>query len=217
MNLFQALPYLSAVAALLTLWRVAVDPDAIATRVLRVVAVGLLAAFAFGRGTAPSTLSAALVLSAVAHLIPPRIDPQWRTGSDFAAVLAAMLFGFLFFKDGPGLQSLHEAARWPLILLGAGVAAALLAFGFGLRRRSDVEAHHRPPDFEAGGLALMALTAATLRFDHWPAMAGALAYIAAQTAAGLAAQRGATPRWLPPAWWALSFAGEAAIAWPFLR
>lgn len=229
MSLYSALPYLSAAAAALALWQAAVQPDGWAGRLLRTAALGLLAAYAFGRGTAPSTLAAALVLSTLAHLIPPKEDPQWRKGSDWAALLAALAYAYLFFKDGPGLASSHDPAHLPLLAVAAAAAAALLAFGLRLappRRRIKPATGEpaepgvrRPPgaDLEAGGFALMVVAAATMRFDHWPAMLGVVTVIAGEMLAATASPEQPAARWRPPAHWLLIFCGHAAIAYAFMR
>jgi hypothetical protein len=71
---------------------------------------------------------------------------------------------------------------------------------------------------EAGALALLLLSALTLRDAQWPAMAGAWGLLAAH---GLAASRARRPsvtaRPLEILCWVLSYLGQAAMAYVFLR
>jgi hypothetical protein len=221
-SFFQALPYVSAAFAALALWRAAVDPEGVPGRVLRALALAALAAFAFGRGTAPSTLAAGLVLSTVAQVIPPKEGVQWRSGSDLASMIAAFAFAYLFYKDGPGLQSIHDPAHLALLVVAGIIAIALLLLGFrfALPRRGQprVRGQAGGSDMEAAGLALMILAAATVRLDHWPAMVGAGLVVAAEVVAGMAQQPDTPPRrWAPAAYWVLAFSGLVAIAYPFIR
>lgn len=214
MRIEEGLPYAAALLAAGAAWAAAARPASGLERGLKALAVGSLAVFAFLRGVAPNTLSAALILSAVNQALPPAKErPAWASGSTIAGVLAWLAFAWLLWREGPGqgvlAQPLHLAMMAAAVLLAV---AALVA----LRRRLGQAGPAASIDLSV--LALLLAASFTLPFTLWPAMAGALALCVSEV---LALEQNFRPQPAPAAervaQWLLCFGGQAAIAIVFLR
>lgn len=215
MRIEEGLPYASALLAAGAAWAAAARPDQTLERVLKALALLALGIFAFLRGVAPSTLAAALILSAIAQALPPpRERPAWATGSSLAAVLAWVAFAWLLWREGMGRAVLAEPGHLALIALAAAAAVAVLLV---LRKRLGEAGPGAAIDLSV--MMLMLGAAFTLPFGLWPAMAGAVAVFASEVMA-LDRNFRAEPR--GPAGervvqWLLAFGGQAAMASIFLR
>jgi hypothetical protein len=210
----EGLPYASALLAAGAAWAAAARPATGLERGLKALAIGSLAVFAFLRGVAPSTLSAALILSGVNQALPPLKErPAWASGSTVAGVLAWIAFAWLFWREGVGQAVLALPLR--LVMAAAAIVlagAALMA----LRRRLGQAGPAAAIDLSV--LALMLAASFTLPFALWPAMAGAFAVCISEL---MALDRNFRPDAAPAgervAQWLLCFGGQAAIATVFLR
>jgi hypothetical protein len=211
----EGLPYAAVLLAAAATWASVARPAGGVERTLKALALLSLAVFAFLRGVAPSTLSAALILSALNHALPPaRERPAWASGSTIAGVLAWVAFAWLLWREGLGPAALEAPAHLALVALAAIAAVGVL---FVLRDRLGPAAPGAAVDLSILGVLLAA--AFTLPFELWPAMAGALALVAAEV---MTLDRNTRPARAAPATeravqWLLAFGGQAAIASIFLR
>ena len=212
MTLESAFPWISAASALAA---VLVQPDRPAARALRTTALAALGLYAYFRWIAPTSVPMALACQALAQALLPQASRRW---SRWAIALPA--FGWLILAnlyrttgDGPG-AFVQDAIK-------AGMFAALaIGGGYGLWRvwrwtsppRAGVAA-------EAVALLVMAAMSLTLDWDFWPVMAGAVAVLvsfAVTSYGGRDGTDGASPAFARAAW-GLSFLGQAAMAYAFLR
>jgi hypothetical protein len=210
----EGLPYVSALLAAGATWAAAARPASALERGLKTLAIGSLAVFAFLRGVAPSTLSAALILSGVNQALPPRKErPAWASGSTIAGVLAWLAFAWLFWREGLGRGVIGLPLR--MAMIGAVVVLAVAVL-LALRRRLGQAGPAAAVDLSV--LALMLAASFTLPFGLWPAMAGAFAVCVCEV---MTLERNLRPHLAPAgervAQWLLCFAGQAAIATVFLR
>lgn len=214
MTLESTLPYLSVAAALAAGVAAGRAPSGL-ERALKTTALAALALFAYFRWIAPSTVAVALVLSAIGQALLPRGAGRWRRPATSLIVAAWLVFAWLFFRTGDGWQALFRDG-----VRGAFLAAALIGAGVGLRRLWPAIPRPRLGQAaEAVALMLMAGGVLTLDWGFWPAMAGALGVIAAEALALAAAYwirlgDGPTVR---RAVWALSYLGQTAMAYAFLK
>jgi hypothetical protein len=209
----QPLPVLSGLAALGAAWAAWARPGSGAERGLKAAAIGALALYAYLRGMAPGALGIALVLSAGAQLMPPRERNGWTTSNSLLHFGAWIAFAYLLLREGGGRAALADPAHAgpiALALLAAGLVLARLWRGIGEARMSAAT--------DLGALLLMVGAAFTLRFDLWPAMAGAAAvFIAELVALWRSFRPEPRSRPLPTALWLLNYAGQAAIASVFVH
>ena len=214
MTFESSLPYLSLAAALGAGIAAGRAPSG-AERVLKTVALAALAVFAYFRWIAPSSIAAALILSALGQAALPRGGGRWRRLGTTLTVAAWLVFAWLFLRAGDGWQVLFgEGVRGGLL------AAVLIGAGLGFRRLWPAIARPRT-GATADLLALMAMAAGvlTLDWEFWPAMVGALGVIAAEALmlAGAYWARlpdGAAMRGVA---WTLGYMGQAAMAYAFLK
>ena len=214
MRIEEALPYVSAALAAGAAWAAAMRPDSPLERWLKGSALLALAVHAFFRAVAADALAIALLLSALAQVLPPPKErPAWASGSSIAALLAWAAFAWLFWREGAGQLAFAEPARIALMAVAALAAAGVL---FRLHPRLGPAGPGAAIDLSV--LVLMLGAAFTLPFGYWPAMAGAAAVAAGETMT-LARNFRETPA--PAAQrvvqWLLTFCGAAAIAATFLR
>ena len=212
MTLESAFPWISATSALAA---ALVAPGSRRGRWLRTGALAALALYAYFRWITPTSVPMALACQALGQALLPEGAGRWRRWAIGLPVLGWLILANLFRTtgDGPGMF-VQDAAK-------AGLFAALaIAAGYGLwsawrwtrRPRAGVAA-------EAIALLVMAGMGLTLDWEFWPVMAGALAALAACGVALYAARAGtqAPSPALARAAWICSFAGQAAMAYSFLR
>ena len=182
---------------------------------LKTCALGALALFSYFRGIAPTEVPAALTLGAIAEALTPSGVLRWRAANVLFRTAGALVFAYLFLRVGEGRAAfLGDGAK-------AGLLVALVAAGgFGLARLRPVAAVARVGAImEVGASLLAAIGALTLYWSLWPAMAGALGVLASETLLLAAAFWGRVrdgPH-LRRAVWILSYLGQAAMAYAFLR
>jgi uncharacterized membrane protein YhhN len=209
--LAEFLPYVSGAAAIGAAWGAARGVPW--QRAARVVALATLAVAAFMRGSAPSALSAGLLLSALAQGVPSPWRPRWATGSALAAAAAWLVFAYLFAHAGLGASMVRDpmnlAAAVAVLVVGAAATWRLNRTG-----RLDVGSA-----VEAAALVLMLLAATALPLAGWIALAGAVAVAAAEVVAiSSSTEEGAEARGSRPVgYWLLLLFGQVAVAWVFLR
>ena len=212
MTLESAFPWISAASALAA---ALAAPERRWGRVLRTGALVALGLYAYFRWITPTSVPMALACQALGQALLPESAGRWRRWAIALPVMGWLILANLFRTtgDGPGVF-VQDAVK-------AGLFAALaIAAGYGLwrawrwtrRPRAGVAA-------EVVALLVMAAMSLTLDWDFWPVMAGALAALAACGAA-LYAGRAGTPAPSPAlarGAWILGFAGQAAMAYGFLR
>lgn len=216
MTLESALPYLSIGCAIGAGAAAAVGPSPGVQRTLKSVALLALAVFAFLRGVGPAALSMALVLSGLSAATAPRERSAPNPVSCGLAMLAWMVLAWLCLRDGEGLASAGEPLRLGLILL---VIAASAAVGVWVWRGAGGPLARSLWAAETGALALLLLSVLTLRDSQWPALAGAAGLLASHALAVHQARHpsasfGKAAEILT---WLLSYLGQAAMAYVFLR
>jgi hypothetical protein len=212
-TLESALPYVSIGCAIGAGAAAAVGPSPGVQRTLKAVALLALAVFAFLRGVAPAGLAMALTLSGLAWAFAPRERAVRGAVSTGLFVLAWLVLAWLCLREGVWAEAITAPIRLAPALLVVAATGGLLAWG----RR--LAAARLSWSVESVALGLLVLTALTLRDNQWPAMAGALALFAAHGVKLASALR--PLRRLERAAdifvWALSYLGQAAMAYVFLR
>lgn len=215
MTLESALPYVSIGCAIGAGAAAAAGPSPNIQRTLKAIALLALALFAFLRGVAPAALAMSLALSGLGWASLPRERTPRITAAAILFGLALLVMAWLCLREGGGPQALVEPFRLAGVILTLAATAALVAWA---RRGPD---GMRPaPAASALVLGLLMLAALTLRDRQWPAMAGAAGVLLAQGAAlardGAGGRRigRAAAEILP---WLLSYVGQAAMAYVFLR
>jgi hypothetical protein len=184
------------------------------TALLECVALAALALFAYFRWIAPTEAPLGLALGAAAVTVLPTDRERWRRAALLLLIGEWLVFTYLFLKTGDRGAALFSDG------LRAGLAAATaIAAGVLFRRLWPGLAQARGgAAAETIVLVLMIVSALTLDWSFWPAMVGALAVFAAEAALlALAAGRLARARLVRPLAWGLSYLGQAAMAYAFLR
>jgi hypothetical protein len=181
---------------------------------LKAAALGALALYAYFRWIAPTAISMALCLQAVAETILPRGSERWRSPKIAVAALGWLVLANLYAGtgDGPGVF-ITDAGK-------AGLAAALLiGGGYGLWRVSARGEWGLGLAVLTSALGLMAGAALTLDWGFWPVLIGVGAVLASEALA-LYVQAGLRLAETPAVRrivWALAFLGQVAMAYGFLR
>ena len=184
-------------------------------RVLKTCALGALALFSYFRGIAPTEVPAALTLGAIAEALTPSSVPRWRSASALFRTAGALVFAYLFVRNGEGRAAfLGDGAK-------AGLLVALVAAGgFGLARLLPMAGRAGAGAIvEVGASLFAAVGALTLYWSFWPAMAGALGVLASEALSLGAAfwERVRDGPHLRRAVWISGYLGQAAMAYAFLR
>jgi hypothetical protein len=215
-TLESALPYLSIGCAIGAGAAAAVGPSPGVQRTLKSAALFALALFAFLRGVAPAALAMALVLSGLSAATAPRERSAPNLVSCGLSLLSLLVLAWLCLRDGVGLAVAGEPLRLGLTALAVATCGALGAW---IWRGGGEMAARALWAAEAGALALLLLSALTLRDSQWPALAGAAGLLAAH-ALNVARARRPWPkagRTMEILAWLLSYLGLAAMAYVFLR
>ncbi len=214
MTLESSFPIVSVVAAVAA-GVVIGRPAPRAIRALKVCAIAALALFAYFRQIAPTEIPVALVLGAIAEVVTPAAARRWAVVDTMFRAAGWVVFAYLFLRIGEGRAAFLGDAVKAAMLVGLLVGA-----GFGLARLWPLLGRsRRPVGLEAAALSMMVIAALTLYWSFWPAMAGAAGVMASEglmiaavftgrPADSLQVRRGA---------WALSYLGQAAMAYAFLR
>ena len=214
MTLESSLPYLSLATALAAGVMAGRAPSR-AEPVLKTAALATLALFAYFRWIAPSSIAAALVLNAIGTAGLARGAERWRRPAIALVVVAWLVFAWLFMSTGDGWQALFgDGVRGGLL------AMVLIGAGLGLRRLwPSIVPPRAGAIAEAAALTLMAASVLTLDWEFWPAMLGALGVVAAEALllAGASGHRPGEGPNVRRAAWALSYLGQAAMAYAFLK
>ena len=214
MTLESSLPYLSLAAALAAGVAAGRAPTR-AEPALKAAALAALALFAYFRWIAPSSIAVGLVLNAIGTAGLARGPERWRRPAIALVVAAWLVFAWLFMSTGDGWQGLFgDGARGGLL------AVVLIGAGLGMRRLwPSIVPPWAGPVAEAAALTLMAASVLTLDWEFWPAMLGTLGVVVAEALL----LTGACGRWpgegpsVRRAAWALSYLGQAAMAYAFLK
>ena len=212
MTLESAFPWISAASALAAGF---FPTEGRTGRVLRTCALGALALYAYFRWITPTSVPMALTCLALGQAVSPGGPQRWRRWTIVLPAMGWMILANLYRStgDGPGVF-IGDAVKAGLL------AALLIGAGYGLWRAW----RWTPPPgvavaAEAGALLVMGVTSLTLDWDFWPVMTGALAVLASFTLTLYSG--GAAGKSLPPgaarAAWGLTFTGQAAMAYAFLR
>lgn len=211
MTLESSLPYLSVAAAI-----AAAATNGKVARGLRAAALAALGVFAYLRGITPAAVALALILGAAGQAMAPESRARWTSAG--AGLLAAgwLAFAYLFLKTGGGLTILIQQP-WrigALVLL-----AVLIWLGWRVLWPKVIGARGGAG---AEMAAVLVMTGAAFSLHPaswaWIAMAGALLAALAETALlGLdfAGWRGGA--WTRRAAWIGGYAGQAAMAYAFLK
>ncbi len=163
----------------------------------------------------PFALFAALVFGALGDAFLANDGEKPFLGGLASFLLAHLIYVWLFWTDGSGLQTLFaEHWRW---ICAAGLA--IFAGAMLLRLMPAVENSLKAPVFVyVLAILLMGLTALTLQRPT--VIAGAAMFIASDTILSmekfLLAENSPHRRWAPYAVWSLYYCGQAAIALGFL-
>jgi hypothetical protein len=213
-TLESALPYVSIGCAVGAGAAAAVGPSPGVQRTLKSIALLALALFAFLRGVAPAALAMALVLNGLSAATSPRERNTPSPLSTGLAILAWLVLAWLCLRDGVGLAAAGQPLRLGLTVLAIAASGALGAWIW--RGAGEPQARTLLAG-ETGALALLLLSALTLRDSQWPAVAGAAGLLAAHGMAAAQARRGAILRPVEILCWLLSYLGQAAMAYVFLR
>jgi hypothetical protein len=212
-TLESALPYLSIGCAIGAAAAAAVGSSPGVRKTLKTVALLSLAIFAFLRGVAPAALALALVLSGLAWAISTAAARRRAPASAVLFILAWLVLAWLCLREGVGETVLANPLR-----LVAAAAAVAAAGGLWLWRRR-LSGGGEAWIVETVVLGLLVLASLTLRDSQWPAMAGALALFGAHALALAVEARPASGLTRPAeiSVWVLSYVGQAAMAYVFLR
>ncbi len=212
MTLESAFPWISAAAALAAGF---VPAEGRAGRAFRTLALGALALYAYFRGITPTSIPMALTCLALGQAVSPEGPQRWRRWTILAPALGWLILANLYRStgDGPGVF-VSDAAKAGLLV------ALLIGAGYGLWRAW----RWRPPPragvaVEAAALLVLGVMSLTLDWDFWPVMTGALAVLASFAVVlycGGAAGKAPSPAFARLAW-GLTFIGQAAMAYAFLR
>ncbi|HEY2658479.1 MAG TPA: lysoplasmalogenase [Caulobacteraceae bacterium] len=211
MNTEFALIGLSGSACLGYAFLVDSAPSAGRTAV-KTVAVGALAVLAYIRGT-PTPLVVALALSAIGDGFLAG-DPEKLLPLGLGAFLAAHVgYIWLFLQDGGGRAAL---AAEPVRVLGVA-----FAFGAGATMLTwlwrSLGALRPAVAVYAAALAAMTAAAFTLPKILWPAMPGAVSFLASDAILSAELFKGLKSRAASQAVWWLYYGAQAAIAYAYLR
>jgi hypothetical protein len=213
-TLESALPYVSIGCAIGAAAAAAIGPSPGVQRTLKATALLALALFAFLRGIGPAAIALALVLGGLGWAAAPREPARRSVVSDALFTLAWLALTYLCLRAGGGGDVILQPTRLALALLAVIAVAGVIAWS---RRAPDGP----PPGWPAqtAALGLLLLASLTLRDDQWPAMAGVLSLLAAHAVAlGLGLRpRPRLARVAEAAPWLLSYLGQAAVAYVFLR
>ena len=212
MTLESAFPWISAASALAAGF---FPTEGRTGRVLRASSLGALALYAYFRWITPTSVPMALTCLALGQAILPDGPRRWRRWTVALPAIGWMILANLYRTtgDGPGVF-IGDAVKAGLL------AALLIGAGYGLWRAW----RWTPPPgvgavAEAGALLVMGVTSLTLDWDFWPVMTGALAVLASFALtlySGGVAGKAPSPA-IARAAWGLTFAGQAAMAYAFLR
>ena len=183
------------------------------TRTLvKTTAVGALAVLAYVSG-APMALTIALVLSAAGDAFLAGDAERWLPAGLGAFLLAHVAYIWLFAHDGGGRAALIAE---PVRTLGV---AGAFAFGVTLLAWlwRSLGAMRAPVVLYAA--ALCAMTAASFTLPHlmWPAMLGASAFALSDGILSAELFKSVKGAFVAYAVWGLYYAGQALIAYAFLR
>ncbi len=212
MTLESAFPWLSLLAAVGAGAAAASRPRTEAA--LKAAALGALAFYAYFRWIAPTAVSMALCLEAIAEAVLPRGSDRWRSPKVGLAAVGWLVLANLYAGtgDGPGVfvTDAGKAALLALLLIGG---------GYGLWRLSARREWGLGLAVLASALGLMSGAALTLDWGFWPVLAGAAAVVASEALAlyiEAGFRLGDTPA-MRRLVWALAFLGQVAMAYGFLR
>ena len=212
MTLESAFPWISAATALAAGF---VPSEGRTGRALRTSALAALALYAYFRWITPTSVPMALTCLALGQAASPQGPQRWRRWTIALPAVGWLILANLYRTtgDGPGVF-IGDAAKAALL------AALLIGAGYGLWRAW----RGTPPPgvgvaVEAAALLVLGVTSLTLDWDFWPVMAGALAVLA--SFALTLYSGGSVGKPLSPGAariaWGLTFAGQAAMAYAFLR
>jgi len=211
-TLESAFPWISAASALAAGLSA---PEGRGGRALRAVALGALALYAYFRWITPTSVPLALTCLAIGQASSPEGPGRWRRWTIVLPILGWLVLANLYRSTGDGagvfLNDVAKAALLAALLAGAGYGAWRVSRWTSLPRAGLAA--------EAAALFLMGVMSLTLDWDFWPVMAGALLALASFALvlyAGGAAGKTPPPRAARVAW-GLSFVGQAAMAYAFLR
>jgi hypothetical protein len=213
-TLESALPYVSIGCAVGAGAAAAVGPSPGVQRTLKSIAFLALACFAFLRGVAPAAPAMALVLAGLSAATAPRERTQPNPLSSGLSILAWLVLAWLCLRDGVGLAAAGQPLRLGLTVLAIAASGALGAW---IWRGPGEPMARTLLASETGALALLLLSALTLRDSQWPAVAGAAGLLAGHGLAAVQARRRSSARPVEILCWVLSYLGLAAMAYVFLR
>jgi uncharacterized membrane protein YhhN len=203
---------LSAAAAILYALVFNARAPSLLRTAVKTTAVGALAGLAVIDG-APPFLIAALALSAVGDAFLAGDPRRWLAPGLGAFLFAHLAYIWLFMRIGGGRAAL-EAEPWRALgVFGAVAAGAMMLtwlWGSIGPLRPAVAVY-------AAALAAMTAAAFTLPRLFWPAMAGAVLFMASDALLSAEQFKGRRTVWSGPAIWAAYFAAQALMAYAFLR
>jgi uncharacterized membrane protein YhhN len=178
----------------------------------KTTAVAALAVLAYV-AEAPVALPIALVLSAAGDAFLASEQEGWLPAGLGAFLLAHLAYVWLFLHDGGGRAALiAEPVRSLGVAAAFAVGVTMLAWlwrSLGAMRPAVV--------VYVAALCAMAASSFTLPYRLWPAMAGAVAFIASDGILSAELFKTIRSGWSPYAVWGLYYAAQALIVWAYLR
>lgn len=205
---------LSAVAALAYGLALTGRPPSLVRTLVKTVAVGALAVLAFLSG-APWLLAAGLLLCAAGDAFLAGDPRRWLTPGLGAFLLGHVLYIFLFqeTRDPAPEMTLPQLAGCTAVGVAAVAMLARLWKALGTMRPAVI--------LYVIAIAVMVGSSFLLDAFYWPAMVGAVAFMASDAILAIDLFReeklfgsDRLTRW---AVWLLYYGGQAGIAWAFLR
>ncbi len=209
---FDTLFIAASVAACIAYAFIAGRPVSPARTLVKAAAVGTLAVLAYVRG-APTALVVALGLSALGDAFLAGDPATWLPAGLTSFLLAHGSYIWLFLQDGGGRAAL---AAEPVRAVGviAAFAAGLMMLAWLWR---SLEALRPAVTLYALALAAMVAAAFTLPKILWPAMAGAVWFMASDAILSAELFKGLRTRLSTQAVWWLYYAAQGAITYAYLR
>ena len=186
-------------------------PSALRT-VVKSLAIGALAVLAYIRG-APTAVVIALGLSTLGDAFLAGDPKKWLPAGLGAFLLAHCAYIWLFLQDGGGRAAL---AAEPVRSLG--VIFALAAGAMMISWLWKALGAMRPAvAIYAAALSIMTAAAFTLPKILWPAMPGAVSFMASDAFLSAELFKGLKSRATTQGVWWLYYGAQAAIAYAYLR
>lgn len=217
MSLERDLIVVSAAAAVIYGAALIGRPPSAPRTLVKAAAVGGLAGAAYITGSQLQLILAlglgALGLGALGDGLLATVSRRWLPAGLAAFLAGHLCYIWLFLEDGGGRAALL-AEPWRNLGVAGAMAAGTLTLLSALRGLGPLK-----PAAAAYVAALTAMAACAFTLPHqlWPAMAGAVGLMISDGLLAAELFAGARSWWSRHAIWWLYYAGQAMIAWAYLR